>query len=320
MNQYYYDNLELLKENPKIWNSLISQDLKNDVEFIKLALNQDGLLLELIDNSLITADLCLIAISNNFHAVYFIPQALYRTHDIFEQTLFQWLLIDPRKKSLIRSLSNNDDQKISEILGEIKPELLKVFKNPSNELIKKSLTKNGLLLEYIPAKSQSEENVWIALKQNYYALRYAHTPTEAQMMYSLKKDSSLIKCIVEPTIKVCKYAIKNDPDNFYHLHNPCEELIDFALKLDPSIISVLERNKKTPEICLRAVCRDPFVLEHVDDQSLELVFKALSKEKRVRVFVNQKYRPEHTKSFNDDDFYKFIKSEFVKSKIIMKHL
>lgn len=315
-NQYINDNLDLLKHNPNIWNTVIDSSLKTNSYFINQALEQNGLLLEFIDTSIITKEMCLKALDNNDWARMFIPQALYIE---LEQEFWQHPIIDQKYQSMIKRACVDSDKKISEILGFIEPEnFIPRMKIPSPELAEKALQKNGLLLEHI--LNQNEEQIWTAIKQNHYAIRFARYPNEKQMMFCVKKDNSLIKYIASPTIAVQRYCIKKDSNNFLEIGNPCDEIIDFSLKLDPLVLSHIKQDKQTYERCIRAIKKDPFALEHVIHQDIELIFEALSRDKAVRAFVNIEHILNLTSHLSDDDFYNFIKHYHLKNKVILKHL
>lgn len=204
---------------------------------------------------------------------------------------------------------------------ESSPTLIQYVYSPSPDLIKIALRKdlnilpyvekyldeklydwllkqNGLLLEHIPIKKQTEDLIRIALHENIESYKYAYIKTKEFDLYIIEKDPSRIDLIseywpelIEPLVKynprfvtkffkypelitqeIKKLVISLEPKMFKILPDPNFELMKYTISLDINNLDYIAYNQ---DLLDYAISVNGLALKYVRKKDLRTIKNAL---------------------------------------------
>jgi len=171
---------------------------------------------------------------------------------------------------------------------------LKYVKNPTEELIKNTVTKDSFVIECV--KNPSDEICLLALENSPYAFRYIKRPSELICMRGIHLNVNNICTIPEDilTPEMCSLAINIDPLILRFIKNKHQtiELCLEAVKLNAGAIIHVEN--VTAEFYMEAIKINPFVIRHINAAQLtfEMYFEAVTRMGILLKFVPTKWKTE----------------------------
>lgn len=243
MLEYVTNQTEKICLNAVSRNGLALKYVKNKTpEICQKALDNTEFALEFIENQ--TEEMCINAIKRDIKTIAFV---LNMTEKILETAL-------DLNIGLFRDAVN------------LCPDLLTI------EMICKVVSKNGLLLKYVPSEFFYIPNPIIetALNNNPEAIEFV--PEYKLSVYLILKS-----------VRKNGNAIRFIPDK-YHSEIICVE----AVKSQPNSLRYISSNKQTDEICLTALEQDALSFEYIKNKKPEFCFYAVSKNAAVMANINTK--------------------------------
>jgi hypothetical protein len=270
-------------------------------------IQQCGLMLKFIPDTLRTLEICMIAVKQNVDALQFVPKEL-RNHELYIIALKQ-------KGSTLRFiLEKNRNCVLCKIAVQQYGSALQYVpeKLRTPEICMIAVGKDGYALQYVPEIHITHEICMIAVKQEEYALR--HVPeihkTFELCMIAVKQNGSVLKYVpkIHKTFELCLIAISHIDDEHgekilefipekLRTHDICKAVVQnggydleyvpeihrtyeicmIAVKHDGTAIEYVPEIHRTYEICMIAVKHDGTALEYVPEihRTIELCMVAL---------------------------------------------
>lgn len=214
----YEETFELIKINPDIIRYI--NTIESD-EISMIAIKQNGLLLSCVTN--ITYKLCLEAVKQNGQALYYVDNK-YKTREICLEALKQNGLT------------------------------ISYIKNPSYDMIMTAVKQNGLALEYciIPMntmcnQSSDRNNVYIAaVSQNGMAIQFIESKHQTDEIRNAAIDNTYkaINYITNPSNEICMKAIIQNPRmiSYIGIMIKYEDVCLEAIKRDGRMLEYLDKD------------------------------------------------------------------------------
>jgi len=185
-----------------------------------------------------------------------------------------------------------------------------VIKNANDTLLEYAISKNGLLLEFVPGTQQSENLVKIAINENVDAYEYAQIKTKETDILVVKKDKSKIPLITNYweelinelidfnprlmtffldsdalTIDILKKAIKEEPKLYKALKNPSYEITLYSIIVEPSLLQDIPYNST---LLKDAVKKNGLVLKYIKNADIQTIQIAVNQTPHALEFVKTK--------------------------------
>lgn len=105
----------------------------------------------------------------------------------------------------------------------------------------------------------------IAVRTHGSAIKYVENQTEELKWLAIRRLPQSLKHVKNPTKEMCLEAIKINWTAILYVTDPTDEMIEAAVESDSA---VLEFVKQTPELCDKALERDPFALSSIKSEFL----------------------------------------------------
>ena len=177
---------------------------------------------------------------------------------------------DDQPKELIISIKNNHNS-------------YKYIKNKSDDLDKKLLNINGLILQFID--NQSDELCMIAINNNINAYKYIKLYTNKIINHIntidielskqiLSSNGTLLEFVDEQTDELCEIACKNNINSYTFIKNKSYELNKKLLNIDGRILQFIDN--QTDELCEIACKNNINAYKFIKNKSDELNLKMLN--------------------------------------------
>lgn len=96
------------------------------------------------------------------------------------------------------------------------------IKNPSEEIKRAIVKRNGQMLKYI--ENPSEQLKWIAIYEDPRSLAYIENPSEEMKLEAVKINGWAIRYIINPSEQVQLLAVKEDGNLIKYIENPSEQV------------------------------------------------------------------------------------------------
>lgn len=166
-------------------------------------------------------------------------------------------------------------------------------------MIKYLLSKNGMLLEFIPTSKQTEDLVMIAIQENINAYQFAGIKTKKTDIFIMKNDPSKIDLVsnywpelIEEFIRynprlvtkfydtpdfltkdMIKLALRGDPELFKTIPNPDMDIMKYTIDLN---VDMLEFMNYSSELIKYAIKKNGLALKFVKKKDLKTIKDAIS--------------------------------------------
>lgn len=170
------------------------------------------------------------------------------------------------------------------------------------------VSKNGLVLEFIPAGKQTEKIVLLALHENVNSYQYAHVKTKATDILLIEKDETKIPWvsnywpeIMEASIRynprlitkfyndtqplstdMLKLAITGEPEIFKTIPNPDMEIMKFTIDKK---LSMFEYMPYSQELIDYAIMTNGLALQYIRKKDLRTIKNAITQNVKALDFI-----------------------------------
>ena len=193
------------------------------------------------------------------------------------------------------------------------PMLLENIDNPSDEVIKAALKKNGVVIKFI--KDQSYE-----MRSNPLSIEYMENLEEELQVLAVKLLWNSIKLIKNPSNKVQEEAVKTKGWAIQYIEEPSEELCFIAVENDYDSIKYIKNPKE--KVQLKAVEKSWNAIKYIKEPTLEVRKKSIIQNEEAINFCN--YDIDELEEFISDNIkvvkylYESIEPEMVVDVLIEK--
>ena len=265
--------LDYIKENWKIlepicrWLNNIKYipDTYKTYDIWKLAVQQNGKILEYIPKHLITKELCELAVKQNGIALEYVPKHL-KTKELYELAVqsngiaLEYVIEKYRTQELYELAIKQNGSVLNYVPEKLKtPELCKIAvqqngfalkwipdKFRAKELCEIAVQQNGMSIEYVPDEFLTKKLCELAIKQNGYALKYVPLLiTKKTCELAVKQNGYALRCIPKDLIT--------------------KELYELAVKQNGCALHYVPLDLRTKELCEIAVQQDKEALWYVPE-------------------------------------------------------
>jgi len=216
-------------------------------------------------------EICMIALKKNKTIFKYIKNPS-------EEIKLLAVILFPKNIKYLDETSNKD---IYEVAIIKKPEIIKILKKPTKELIKLAIKMDGSIVENIVVSNNNAyfnstylseiftESLYLEALNTYpKALKYINQQTYGMCVEQVNKNGKMLKYVIDKNKAVCAIAIGNKPSAIKYMSEieQSKELCTKAIKIKPKTIKYI----KNPSIenYLTAISLDSSVMEHMNDKKI----------------------------------------------------
>ncbi len=305
-------DLAFVHHNPK---NLVF--LKQEENFLKKALSQNGLALEFVSNP--TAEMIDVAIERNPDSLKFVAAQTremclvavrkYGPSLEYVKQQTQEICIEAVREAGI-ALEHVREQTPAICMAALEHDgmSLRFVRNPTHEMYLAAVTNDGAAVQFIAPERITPEICEAAIRSYPESIRFIKNPSEELVLLAVTLIPRVIKyignlnqemttsavgrqgfCIEDirnPSIDDCLTAIRQDPDSIVAIQDPTYEMCLEAVRLRGRTIAHMEN--QTRELCLEAVKQDPGALHYIHEQTHEICLAAVTHHPEAFLHVRNK--------------------------------
>ena len=284
------------KIDSKLGKEAYQQIPQEENNCILIALNQNGLALNLVPIRQRTQEMCLAAIRQNGLALEYVPPYL-KTPDICDAAVKQnglaleFLPVIIYDKQEIYSAAVKQNGLALKLVPE---------EQRTDKMYLDAVKQNGLALELVPVEQRTDKMLLEAVKQNYLALKFIQKEQRTDKIYqaAVKQNELALMCVpdTQKTTDICQTALNKNVFLLKYVPKEVmsEKMCLNAVNQNGLALKYVPSEMMTLEMCLAAVNQNGLALKYVPEElrTEKICLDALNKNGLALQFIQEDKRTE----------------------------
>lgn len=287
-------DVDIFYNDPCEWTFRNIPKRVQTLDMVRYAISKDGRSIRDVSKKLLSQDLCLEAVQQNYKALFYIPEK-YITKELLEAAVnANGLALEyiPTKR-ISRNLCKQAVQQNGMALPYVPKKYI------TKEILEIAVRSQGLSLEYAPQKFLSYDLCKEAVQQNGLALSY--TPieyfTKELMGIAVRNNGLSLKYIpknminaalVSDAVKsLCEGYYVGDFIDYVPSRLQSKKLCKFIVEKSPCSLRYIKLSHITRELCVLAMSLDRRAIQYVPEQFMDerMVIDALGEDALLLRYV-----------------------------------